>query len=178
MQNIDLRRALSLAINREMLEGKIVKGEAIPGHACAGGFDPVSKGPQIAEASLTQDEREAMAKQLYAKAGYSADKPLKINIVFTVSEDATRRAQGVALMWKKLLRVQAEMLPMERKAWLDAFYAGGWDVFSDDLVGDFAEPETFPAYMRPTAGPGYNRVKPDHDAVMDAAGKIADPAKR
>ena len=67
---------------------------------------------------------------------------------------------------------------MERKAWLDAFYAGGWDVFSDDLVGDFAGPETFLAYMRPSAEPGYNWVKPEYDAAMDAAGKIADPAAR
>ncbi|MBH1973894.1 MAG: peptide ABC transporter substrate-binding protein, partial [Rhodobacteraceae bacterium] len=45
MQNIDLRRALSLAIDREVLEGKIVKGEAIPQMSYAGGFDPAYQGP-------------------------------------------------------------------------------------------------------------------------------------
>jgi len=178
MQNIDLRRALSLAIDREVLEGKIVKGEAIPTYSYGGGFDPAYQGPQIAEAALTQAEREAMAKELYAKAGYSADNPLKINIVTTVSEDSKKRAQGVALMWKKLLGVETDVQPMERKAWLDAFYAGGWDVFADDLVGDFAGPETFLAYQRPSAEPGYNWVKPEYDAAMDAAGAIADPVKR
>ena len=178
MANIDLRRALSLAIDREVLEGKIVKGEAIPVFAYAGGFDPKYKGPQIAEASLTQAEREAMAMDLYAKAGYGPDNPLKINIVSTVSEDSTRRAQGIALMWKKVLGVEAEVQPMERKAWLDAFYAGTWDVFADDLVGDFAGPETFLGYMRPSAEPGYNWVKPEFDAAMDVAAAIADPMKR
>ena len=178
MANIDLRRALSLAIDREVLEGKIVKGGAIPVFAYAGGFDPAYKGPQIAEAALSQAEREAMAKELYAKAGYGPDAPLKINIVSTVSEDSTRRAQGVALMWKKVLGVEAELQPMERKAWLDAFYAGTWDVFADDLVGDYAGPETFLAYMRPSAEPGYNWVKPEFDAAMDAAAAIADPMKR
>ena len=33
------------------------------------------------------------------------------------------------------LGVDATVEPMERKAWLDAFYAGGWDVFADNLVG-------------------------------------------
>ena len=99
-------------------------------------------------------------------------------MVSTVSEDATRRAQGVALMWKKVLGVEATNEPMERKAWLDAFYAGSWDVFSDDLVGDFAGPETFLAYMRPSAEPGYNWVKPEFDAAMDKAGAIADPTAR
>ena len=133
---------------------------------------------QIAEATLSQAEREAVAKELYAKAGYGPDNPLKINIVSTVSEDSSRRAQGVALMWKKLLGVEAELQPMERKAWLDAFYAGTSDVFADNLVGDFAGPETFLAYMRPSAEPGYNWVKPEYDAAMDVAAALAEPAKR
>ncbi len=172
MQNIDLRRALTLAIDRDVLEDKIVKGGAIPDMSYAGGFDPAYKGPEIAEATMTQAEREALAKELYAKAGYGPDKPLSVNIVSTVSEDATRRAQGVALMWKKVLGVEAKVEPMERKAWLDAFYAGSWDVFADDLVGDFAGPETFLAYMRPSAEPGYNWVKPEYDAAMDEAAKL------
>ena len=169
---------LKVSLPGEVLVGKIVKGEAIPVHAYAGGVDPACKGPQIAEATLSQAEREAVAKELYAKAGYGPDNPLKINIVATVSEDSTRRAQGVALMWKKLLGVEAELQPMERKAWLDAFHAGTWDVFADNLVGDFAGPETFLAYMRPSAEPGYNWVKPEYDAAMDVAAALAEPAKR
>jgi oligopeptide transport system substrate-binding protein len=177
-QNIDLRRALSLAIDREVLEGKIVKGGAIPSFSYAGGFDPDYKGPQIAEAAMTQAEREALAQELYAKAGYGPDNPLTVNIVATVAEDVTKRAQGVALMWKKVLGVEAQVDAMERKAWLDAFYAGGWDVFSDNLVGDFAGAETFLAYMRPSAEPGYNWVKPEYDAAMDVAAGIATKPER
>lgn len=178
LKNPDLRRALSLAIDRDTLAAKIVKGEDIPTMSFAGGFDPDYHGPQMAEAAMSQADREALAKELYAKAGYGPDNPLKINIVTTISEDSKRRAQGVALMWKKLLGVQTGVQPMERKAWLDAFYAGSWDVFSDDLVGDFAGPETFLAYMRPSAEPGYNWVKPEYDAAMDVAAKIPDLASR
>ncbi|MEZ5778078.1 MAG: peptide ABC transporter substrate-binding protein [Paracoccaceae bacterium] len=177
-QNIDLRRALSLAIDRETLEGKIVKGEAIPVMTYAGGFDPNYKGPSIAEAAMTQAEREALAKELYAKAGYGPDNPLKIGIVSTVSEDSTRRAQGVALMWKKVLGVDAVNEPQERKAWLDAFYAGTWDVFADDLVGDFAGPETFLAYMRPSAEAGYNWKSDAFEEAMNAASLLPDLPSR
>ena len=177
-KNIDLRRALSLAIDRDVLEGKIVKGGAIPSLSYAGGFDPDYPAPQIAEAAMTQAERETLAQELYAKAGYGPDNPLQINIVSTVAEDSVKRAQGVALMWKKVLGVEAVNDAMERKAWLDAFYAGGWDVFSDNLVGDFAGAETFLAYMRPSADPGYNWVKPEYDAAMDAAAAIATKPER
>ncbi len=177
-QNIDLRRALSLAIDRDVLENKIVKGGAIPTFSYAGGFDPTYMGPTIAEATMTQDERNALAQELYAKAGYGPDNPLTINIVATVSEDSTRRAQGVALMWKQVLGVNATVEPQERKAWLDSFYAGTWDVFADNLVGDFAGPETFLAYMRPSGEPGYNWVKPEFDAAMDVAAALPDNTTR
>jgi oligopeptide transport system substrate-binding protein len=177
-KNIDLRRALSLAIDRETLEGKIVKGGSIPTYSFAGGFDPTYQGPTIAEAGMSQPEREALAQELYAKAGYGPDNVLKIDIVSSIAEDPKRRSQGIALMWKQVLGVEATVQPQERKAWLDSFYAGTWDVFADDLIGDFAGAETFLAYMRPSTEPGYNWVKPEFDAAMDAAAAIPDPAKR
>ena len=177
-KNIDLRRALSLAVDRDVLENKIVKGGSIPTFSFAGGFDPTYDGPAIAEAGMTQAEREALAKELYAKAGYGPDNPLKVNIVTTVAEDSTRRAQGVALMWKKVLGAEATVEPQERKAWLDTFYAGTWDVFGDDLVGDFAGAETFLAYLRPSAEAGYNWVSPDYEAAMDKAALLADQPSR
>jgi oligopeptide transport system substrate-binding protein len=176
--NPDVRRALALAIDREVLEGKIVKAGAIPSFSYAGGFDPAYAGPAIAEAAMTQPEREALAQELMAKAGFGPDNPLKVSIATTVAEVNMRRAQGIALMWKKVLGVEAEVNAQERKAWLDLFYTDDWGVFADNLVGDFAGPETFLAYMRPSAEPGYDWVKPEYDAAMDAAATKPDRAAR
>jgi oligopeptide transport system substrate-binding protein len=95
-----------------------------------------------------------------------------------VAEVNTRRANGIALMWKKVLGVEAQVNGQERKAWLDLFYTDDWGVFADNLVGDFAGPETFLSYMRPSAEPGYDWVKPEYDAAMDAAAVIPDKAGR
>jgi oligopeptide transport system substrate-binding protein len=176
--NPDVRRALALAIDREVLEGKIVKAGAIPSFSYAGGFDPAYGGPSIAEAAMTQAEREALAQELMAKAGFGPDNPLKVSIATTVAEVNMRRAQGIALMWKKVLGVEAEVNAQERKAWLDLFYTDDWGVFADNLVGDFAGPETFLAYMRPSAEPGYDWVKPEYDAAMDVAATKPDKASR
>ena len=173
-----VRRALTLAIDRELLQEKIVKGGAIPSYAYAGGFDPDYAGPTIAEAGLSQAEREALALELYTGAGYGPDNVLKVAVTVTVAEDRIRLAQGIALMWKKVLGVETTVNAMERKAWLDNFYAGDWDVFGDNLVGDFAGAETFLAYMRPSAEPGYNWVKPEYDAQMDVAATMPDRASR
>lgn len=176
--NIDVRRALTLAIDRDVLEGKIVRGGAVPTYSYGGGFDPDYHGPQIAEASMTQAEREALAQELMAKAGYGPDNPLKLTIASTVAEVNTRRANGIALMWKKVLGVQAENNAQEFKAWLDLFYTDDWSVFADNLVGDFAGPETFLAYMRPSAEAGYGWDKPEYEAAMDVAAAIPDKAGR
>jgi oligopeptide transport system substrate-binding protein len=178
MQDINVRKALSLAINRELLQEKIVKSGAVPSYSFAGGFDPDYKGPMMPGAELTQAEREAMAKELMAAAGHGPDTPLKLTLVTSVAEDRVRLAQGVALMWKQVLGVQTDVKPMERKAWLDEFYAGGWDVFADGLIGDFAGAETFLAYMRPSTDPGYHWVKPEYDAQMDVAASKPDKASR
>lgn len=177
-QDINLRRALTIAIDRETLEGKIVRAGAIPNYSFSGGFDPNYHLPVMDEAAMTQDERNALAQQLYAEAGYGPDNPLTINIVPTVAEESVRRAQGVALMWKQVLGVNAVVEPQERKAWLDAFYAGTWDVFADNLVGDFPGPETFLPYMRPSAEAGYNWVSPDYEAAMDVASAQTVPQER
>jgi oligopeptide transport system substrate-binding protein len=178
LQNVDLRRALSLAIDRDTLENRIVRGEAIPTFSYAGGFDPTYPAPEIAEAALTQDERNALAQELYAAAGFGPGNPLRVNIVATVSEDSTRRAQGVALMWQQVLGVEAVVEPMERKAWLDAFYAGTWDVFADNLVGDFAGAETFLAYMKPSAEAGYFWENDAFEDKMNEAAMLSDRTAR
>jgi len=178
LQDINVREALALAIDRDTLLNKIVKSGAVPSFSYAGGFDPTYDGPLMPGAELTQEEREAKAKELMAAAGYGPENPLKINIVTTVSEPSMKMAQGAALMWKKVLGVEATVDSMEVKAWLDSFYAGTWDVFADDLVGDFAGAESFLAYMRPSSDSGYNWDKPEFDEQMDiAAAKVDMPSR-
>lgn len=63
-----------------------------------GGFDPNYKDAQIAKASMSQADREALAIELYANAGYGPDKPLTLSIAAAISQDAKRRTQGVALI--------------------------------------------------------------------------------
>ncbi|MCC5972985.1 MAG: peptide ABC transporter substrate-binding protein [Rubellimicrobium sp.] len=177
-EDINLRRALTLAIDRETLEERIVRAGATPNYSFTGGFDPDYDLPTIAEAAMTQAERNALAQELYAEAGYGPGNQLSVNIVVTVAEESVRRAQGIALMWQQVLGVNATVEPQERKAWLDTFYAGDWDVFADNLIGDFPGPETFLPYMRPSAEAGYNWESPEFEAAMDIAAAQTDPQAR
>src|SRR5690606_29400562 len=113
----ELRRALSLAINRTVITEQILQGGQIPAY---GFVPPVAgyNGQEMREAEWTQAEREAEAKRLYAAAGYTAENPLRTEIMYNTSEDHKRIALAIASMWKQVLGVEATLLNQEWKVFI------------------------------------------------------------
>ncbi|HET9044338.1 MAG TPA: peptide ABC transporter substrate-binding protein, partial [Burkholderiales bacterium] len=98
-----LRRALSLAIDRDRLVS------AVTGVGEAPAYSWVPHGvwnytPQRFDyAAKPYAERVAEAKRLYAEAGYSADKPLQVELRYSSGDTHNRIAVAVAAMWKDAL---------------------------------------------------------------------------
>ncbi len=176
--NIKLRQALAYAIDRDTLHNKIVKA----GYALNCGYspdnDPRYKQPHVAECDMPKADREAKAKELYAEAGYGPDKPLTLQIESSDDNTAKRQAEGVALMWKQVLGVEAKVNAQEFKAWLDTFNTGNWEVMNDNLVADFLGPESHLGYMRPSGEVGYNWKNDAYEKQMDVAQAQPDIVKR
>jgi oligopeptide transport system substrate-binding protein len=177
--NPKLRRALSLAVNRDVITQQILKA----GQISAYGFVPPIDGyvqQQMAEASWTQEQREAEAKRLYAEAGYGPNNPLRTQIMYNTQEDHRRIAAAVASMWKQVLGVEAEILNQEWKVFIDTrnqkrdtqVYRQGW-------IGDYNDPFTFLELLRSTAGQndtGYN--SPEYDRLVAEAQSALDSQAR
>lgn len=176
--DIKVRKALSMAIDRDVLQNKIVKA----GYPVNCGYtpdnDPRYPQPHIAECDMPKEEREAMAKQLMQEAGYGPDNPLKFTLETSSDNTAKRIAEGVALMWRQVLGVQAKVNAQEFQAWLDTFNNGTWEVFNDNLVADFPGPESHLGYMRPSGEVGYNWKSDEYEAAMDKAQAESDIEKR
>ncbi len=175
--NIKLRQALSMAIDRETLVNKVVKGGYVVNYGYVikvPGYDA----PKVAEAGMSDEDRIAKAKALYAEAGFGPDNPLSLTIEASNNAAYKRQAETVAIMWKQVLGVDAKVNAQDRDAWLTTFNEGGWQVFNDNLIGDFAGPETFLAYMDPRAEAGYNWQSPEYEALFDKAKTITDQAER
>jgi len=177
--NPKLRRALSLAVNRDVITQQILNLGQISSY----GFVPPIPGympQQMPEASWTQDEREAEAKRLYAEAGYGPDNPLRTQIMYNTQEDHRRIAVAIASMWKQVLGVEAEILNQEWKVFLDTrnrkvdtqVYRQGW-------IGDYNDPFTFLELLRSTAGQndtGY--ANSEYDRLVAASQSELDPRSR
>jgi oligopeptide transport system substrate-binding protein len=177
--NPKLRRALSLAVNRDIITQQVLN----LGQISAYGFVPPIKGytqQQMAEASWTQKQREDEAKRLYAEAGYGPDNPLRTQIMYNTQEDHRRIAIAITSMWKQVLGVEAEILNQEWKVFIDTrnqkrdtqVYRQGW-------IGDYNDPFTFLEILRSTAGQndtGYDN--PEYDRLVAASQSALDPQQR
>jgi oligopeptide transport system substrate-binding protein len=177
--NPKLRRALSLAVNRDIITKQILNLGQISSY----GFVPPITGymqQNMVEASWTQEKREAEAKRLYAEAGYGPDNPLRTQIMYNTQEDHRRIAVAIQQMWKQVLGVEAEILNQEWKVFIDTrnqkretqVYRQGW-------IGDYDDPFTYLELMRSTAGQndtGYNN--PEYDRLVAASQSAHDPQAR
>lgn len=168
--NPKLRRALSLAVDRKVITEQISNAGQLPAY---GWVPPVHhyESQQMVEASWTQEQREAEAKRLYAEAGYSAENPLRTEIMFNTNEDHRRIAVAIAAMWKRVLGVEATISNQEWKVFLDTrSQKVKTRVFRSSWIGDYNDAFTFAELMRSTSGQndsGYDN--PEYDRLVDAA---------
>jgi oligopeptide transport system substrate-binding protein len=175
--NLKLRQALAAAIDRDTLVNKVVKGGYVVN---CGYVVPLKdyKAPRAPECDMDKVTRIATAKKLYAEAQKEANfKNLSLTIESTNNETEKKRAETVAVMWKQVLGVNAKVNAQERQGWLDAFSAMKWDVFNDDLVGDFAGPESYLSYIDPR-GDVYGWESKEYEDLWDKAMGEADTQAR
>jgi len=121
----------------------------------------------------------ARARRLYAEAGYSAHKPLSVELRYNSAEINERLAIAITSMWKESLGVQATLVAEEFKSLLSDIDRGQAELFRSSWVGDYNDAYTFAQYLRSDFGVNLPRYKsPQYDALLDAAASQTDPAKR
>lgn len=164
-----LREALSLAIDRDILTRHVTGlGESpawgivppgVAGHAGA----PAPAG--------TQAQREARARALYAAAGYSAQRPLQVEIRYNTSTPHRRLALAVAAMWRETLGARVTLRNEEWKVFvgnrrqrvITQAFRGGWIADVDDAA-DFLR-----IFRRDDPGNWSGLDDPGYDALLARA---------
>lgn len=178
--NRDLRKALSLAINRTILTDKITKGGEIP----AMGWVPEGmnhyQSQSMQEAKLSQKGRVALAKKYYQKAGYSKDKPLEVELLYNTSENHKKIAIALSAMWKQTLGAKIKLRNEEWKVYLNSRSQRQFELIRSGWIGDFNDASNFLDLFRSDVGtmnPSAWQNK-DYDQLMQDAQAEADTAKR
>jgi oligopeptide transport system substrate-binding protein len=170
-ESVELRRALYLAINREMLVTKVLGAGELPGWSVVppglGGY-PAGEG---VVAGMSQAEREAEARDLYQRAGFGPERPLRVEIRFNTSTQHRRMAVAVSAMWKQVLGVASELVHEEWKVFVNNRRMGLLtEVFRGGWIADYADPASFLDLFR--AGDPLNTsfyANAQYDQLLDQA---------
>jgi oligopeptide transport system substrate-binding protein len=110
VDDVRVRRALSMAIDRKTLVEAVTKGGQIPANTFANplNFGAPAEDPDIAPWALTEeqggtgyDQALTMGKELLDAAGYPDGAGLDITLMHNVSEGHARIAQAVQAFWQE-----------------------------------------------------------------------------
>lgn len=173
-----LRKALAMAIDREIITEKLMG----TGQPAAYGWVPAVLGYEQQQpewAGWTAEQRHAEARRLYAAAGYDADNPLTVEILYNTSQEHKRLAIAISSMWKQVLGVKTRLMNQEWKVYLQTRTLKNTEVFRSGWIGDYNDANTFAELMYSmNAQNDSGWVNERYDRLLDNAARELDPAKR
>jgi oligopeptide transport system substrate-binding protein len=168
--NVELRNAISEAIDRDFLAEKVWNNSMSPGYSMV---PPGTVGYTAAIATYadkSQIDREDDAKAVLEKLGYGPDKPLKMEIRYNTSENHKNTAVAIQEQLKPL-GIEVSLLNTDTKthyAFLEQ--KGNYDVARIGWIADYQDPETFLGTLRKASGNNYsNYNSPKFEELMDKA---------
>jgi oligopeptide transport system substrate-binding protein len=178
-QDLRVRRALSMVIDRERLANSVLRVGELPAY----GWVPPGVHDYQAQtfdyAAMPMAQRIAEAQKLLAAAGYTRARPLDFELRYNNGEVHTKCAVAVASMWKEALGISARLAGVEFKSMIQDIDRRDVDMYRLSWVGDYNDPYTFLQYMR--TGFGINLMhyaSRDYDALLDTAAQQVDVVKR
>jgi len=176
---VKLRRALSMAIDRDKLAQLVLRSGELPAYGWIppGVSDYTPQSPDYR--SLTMAQRIAEARKLYAQAGYSAAKPLRFELRYNTGEIHNELAVAIASMWQQALGVQVTLRAEEFRSLMQDIDRGDVQMFRSSWIGDYNDAYTFAQYFKSDFGINLTHYhNPAYDDLVDRAAAELDPAKR
>jgi oligopeptide transport system substrate-binding protein len=178
LQDIRVRRAISMAIDREFITDKLLRGGQTPAYNYVppGVANYVS--PPLPEwASWTFEQRQAEARRLLAEAGYTADKPLKLEIKHRNSPDPTLFMPAIQADLKQV-GIDLSLAQNEVQIAYAAYRARDFEIADAGWVADYNDAMSFLYLNQSSAGaqnygdyrnPAYDELLRKADNEPDAA---------
>lgn len=171
--NAKVRKALSMAINRQTLVENIVKGGeepayslTVPGISDGNGDFQKNLGPLFSEdaAGAKALLEEGLAEEGMALEGFT------FSLIYNTLDTHKKNAEAIQAMWMQNLGVQVTLENAEFQVVLDRRKSGDYDVARAGWVGDYSDPMTFVELLTSWNEFNYGRwFNDDYDALIKTA---------
>jgi oligopeptide transport system substrate-binding protein len=176
--NAKLRLALAMAVDREILVGKVLGDGEIAAYGWVppgiAGYEP----QRFAWAGWSAERRLAEARRLYAEAGYSSANPATFELSYNKSPLHDRIALAVSAMWKQWLGAQVTLRAEEFRVLKQTIDSRDVAAFRGSWIADYNDAYSFLQVLRGGFGinlPRYASAR--YDALLDEAA-LADGDER
>ena len=179
-QDARVRRALSMAIDRDFITAKLFRAGQTPAYAFVPpGVANYARGAATAWARLPLAQRQAEARRLLAEAGYSLDKPLKFEIKVANAPGSILLSEALQADWRSI-GVEARIVLNEGQVLFAAYRERDFHMGAMRWFADYDDPLTFlELFKSDTGAQNYGDYKnPAYDALLAAADQEADLVKR
>lgn len=172
-----VREALNLAIDRDVIANNILAAGQKPAYTFTHWATAGWEVPNVPIADMTQEDRNARAKELLQEAGYGeGGEPLTLEILYNTDQAHQQLAVAIGQMWKQTLGIDTTLSNMEWQTFLDARKQGNFEIGRAGWCADYNEASSFLDVMtsdNEANDSGYKN--PDYDALMAQSHTAEDP---
>ena len=174
LDNVKVRKALSLAIDRQSIVTNIARQGQTPLADIVPAGIPGYQGPQTKLFDVDE------AKKLLAEAGYPDGKGFpKFTVKFNTSEGHRKIAEAIQQMWKSNLNIQVGIENMEWKSMLEDQNRSNFDALRMAWVADYLDPNTFLSIFLSESTNNHTHWKnKKYDEYIDASDRTMDQKVR
>ncbi|ERM92732.1 peptide ABC transporter substrate-binding protein [Caldanaerobacter subterraneus] len=182
-KNANIRKAFTLAVNRELFVKEVMKNGSIPAEAVVPPGIPGYNGDFRSEAGpgYFKDNDVAQAKEYLQKGLQELGLSKLPTIKFLTGDSDTAKKYSVALqqMWNQALGVQVEIQNVAFKVRLDMMDRGDYQIVLAGWGADYNDPMTFLDMWETNNGNNtafYSN--PEYDKLIEQAKVNGDPKSR
>lgn len=177
--NVDVRKALSMSINREVIGPQILGTGEIPAYSWVPpGMANYGEPAQVDWKDLPYGEKTAAAKELLEGAGFNSDNPLKLQLRYNTNDNHKRIAIAIASMWKPL-GIDVELYNTETKVHYAEMQENVLDVGRAGWGADYNDADNFLSLLKSDIQYNYGRYSnSEFDALLEEANATIDLSAR